>query len=1316
MIVFALQYLPQFAKCNFQVTDRAAEYDEKLVQKIESLGFKIKSAHPLVVCKRSCSGDDIKKLIDVIDQAFEPKLGEDFEIIESFRALNLNDEESLSAEENSSKSLRISSLCNQPTSSLLIEPALQTQTSSAFSAEVCLEEDRCDPYSQKDIPTKDLVSLHRPISSDYAKVASCEKQPVDSNVFEIGAAEYGQISGDKAESVSTQPQYESQSSHEIQAILVAKGSRDCTEMPSSVTHTDTSIAHLATGEDGSGNIDARNSPLTSLEREITATSSEAPGQNKPTIDMQKAVADKRKRDSDEYQAPDNTTKSQTGSVVGMHKTTLLRNDEEGKLYRDGRNTDIDERKGKYADEEEFYDCPDTIPLPQDQLGSGKHTTSFDEGGLGQDQRHRNGNSYKHGLQKACVPQSMPNQQGNHGPAHEMRQQITPQTVAERSCSRNCPSVREKLPLLIQNQMKDQEENTRENECPGLSKTSFSQSTKEKSAKKTMTSSENSETKVDLERARLNRTDTGLGNEIRDKMAGSVDIVRPGVICQHYPPASRSDERFHAHDKPHKERPSTSEERFTAHPMSFHLPSLSKSNHTFSENHAIGSICQDARQQEQSSTVDGSTLTKVMLDSQMRTKTIYPDLSEFTGTRVGYSANNRVVMHRPHTESLSETSGRNERSDIKTAAFTCAVDELAIDSNGAKSGTSSWNKGFPDTALDERKDFGERYKPVVSDRDSSRDNFGGDSKHEERERELSRKIFGGQLKDREHSRDGREYIKDEHGAGLDEREYSTEQYRSGSSENNDFAGGLKDREHSRDYHGARLGGREYTKDEHKAGLDEREYSTEQYRSGSSENNDFAGGLKDREHSRDYHGARLGGREYTKDEHGAGLDEREYSTEQYMSGSSENNDFAGGLKDREHSRDYHGARLGGREYTKDDHKAGLDEREYSTEQYRSGSSENNDFAGGLKDREHSRDYHGARLGGREYTKDEHKAGLDEREYSTEQYRSGSGGEITYDFPMHDIGTSYTPSSKSMHWSQSRAEDNVDREVRETIQYPPGTDILLLRYATLLPSKMQYPEVRISLDKNQSLMVLDGKASEVLKVKEKMTEILITQESHDEQKSHAAPSQGSSRGSTNNPRRDEYKTTYYESYQNPSHRGRGESEDRRNYGSSVDRQQPWAKEMFTTRSGIRVRVKNTDITKLAVDAIVNAANSRLNHGGGVAKAISNKAGAELQKECYKFTKGERKIPVGGIFVSTAGNLPSKHVIHAVGPRWRDYGETKREECARDLRRTVLRCLVEANQRGCCSIAIPSISAGELLHDYNFYIYVHIYIYIYIYIYLVR
>ena len=172
-----------------------------------------------------------------------------------------------------------------------------------------------------------------------------------------------------------------------------------------------------------------------------------------------------------------------------------------------------------------------------------------------------------------------------------------------------------------------------------------------------------------------------------------------------------------------------------------------------------------------------------------------------------------------------------------------------------------------------------------------------------------------------------------------------------------------------------------------------------------------------------------------------------------------------------------------------------------------------------------------------------------------------------------------------------------------------------------------------------------------------------------------------------------------------GKEECGEKKISESSIDQQQLQHGQFFNTcskttdslitKSGIRVSVKNTDITKLAVDAIVSTSNSSLIHVAGVAKAISNKAGAELQKECYKFAK-EHKIPVGGTFVSTAGNLPSKHVIHAVGPWWGDYGETKTEECARDLRRTVLSCLVEANHRGCCSIAIPSISAGELLHDY--------------------
>ncbi|GFO49810.1 O-acetyl-ADP-ribose deacetylase [Plakobranchus ocellatus] len=135
--------------------------------------------------------------------------------------------------------------------------------------------------------------------------------------------------------------------------------------------------------------------------------------------------------------------------------------------------------------------------------------------------------------------------------------------------------------------------------------------------------------------------------------------------------------------------------------------------------------------------------------------------------------------------------------------------------------------------------------------------------------------------------------------------------------------------------------------------------------------------------------------------------------------------------------------------------------------------------------------------------------------------------------------------------------------------------------------------------------------------------------------------------------------------------------------------SEDLVTRNSGIKVKVLKADITTQRVDAIVSATNPRLTHGGGVAKAIADKAGPDLVQECSRFTKGENQVGVTELFVSSGGKLPAKHVIHAVGPNWRAYKEERKEECARDLRRTVLNCLLEAAARGCRSIAIPSISA---------------------------
>jgi O-acetyl-ADP-ribose deacetylase (regulator of RNase III) len=131
---------------------------------------------------------------------------------------------------------------------------------------------------------------------------------------------------------------------------------------------------------------------------------------------------------------------------------------------------------------------------------------------------------------------------------------------------------------------------------------------------------------------------------------------------------------------------------------------------------------------------------------------------------------------------------------------------------------------------------------------------------------------------------------------------------------------------------------------------------------------------------------------------------------------------------------------------------------------------------------------------------------------------------------------------------------------------------------------------------------------------------------------------------------------------------------------------------KTGVTVHVLVFNITKLHVDAIVNAANDRLVHAGGVAKAIADAAGPRLKDACKAYVKKHGIIPVSQNAVSPPGNLPCKKaVIHAVGPQMRDYKQAKR--CYDVLCKTFMNCLQAANDIRFTSVAIPAISAGKLL-----------------------
>lgn len=114
--------------------------------------------------------------------------------------------------------------------------------------------------------------------------------------------------------------------------------------------------------------------------------------------------------------------------------------------------------------------------------------------------------------------------------------------------------------------------------------------------------------------------------------------------------------------------------------------------------------------------------------------------------------------------------------------------------------------------------------------------------------------------------------------------------------------------------------------------------------------------------------------------------------------------------------------------------------------------------------------------------------------------------------------------------------------------------------------------------------------------------------------------------------------------------------------------------------------DITKLDVDAIVNAANSSLLGGGGVDGAIHRAGGKAILDDCRAIRNRQGKCATGQAVITTAGKLPAQKVIHTVGPVWQD-GKHQESNLLTDC---YLNSIKLAEQNGLTSIAFPNISTG--------------------------
>jgi O-acetyl-ADP-ribose deacetylase len=122
-------------------------------------------------------------------------------------------------------------------------------------------------------------------------------------------------------------------------------------------------------------------------------------------------------------------------------------------------------------------------------------------------------------------------------------------------------------------------------------------------------------------------------------------------------------------------------------------------------------------------------------------------------------------------------------------------------------------------------------------------------------------------------------------------------------------------------------------------------------------------------------------------------------------------------------------------------------------------------------------------------------------------------------------------------------------------------------------------------------------------------------------------------------------------------------------------------------RLQAIQADITTVEVDVIVNAANSSLMGGGGVDGAIHRAGGPAILAECKEIVARQGELPTGRAVITTAGNLPARHVVHTVGPIWGTVPEDEAIDLLASCYQTSLDLAREASAN---SVAFPNVSTG--------------------------